>query len=92
MLPRHLPACLIYNASRCACQVLTPEQVAELKGSAVGVESFGAAGTLQHSDAGVLHWSKAYRDAMDHPLITPIVAQLCGDTFRLDHINVHTHE
>ena len=82
MTPRH---------ATCA-QVLTPEQVAELKGNAVGVESFGAAGTLQHSDAGVLHWGKAYRDAMDHPRVTPIVAQLCGETFRLDHINVHTHE
>ena len=72
--------------------MLTPEQVAALKGSAVGVESFGAAGTLQHSDAGVLHWDKAYRDAMAHPLIVPILEQLCGETFRLDHINVHTHD
>ena len=72
--------------------MLTPEQVAALKGSAVGVESFGAAGTLQHADAGVLHWDKAYRDAMAHPLIVPILEQLCGETFRLDHINVHTHD
>ena len=36
-----------------------------------------------------LHWDKAFRDLVDHPRISPILAQLCGSAFRLDHVNVH---
>jgi len=28
---------------------------------------------------------------MAHPAVVPILEQLCGARFRLDHINVHTH-
>ena len=39
----------------------------------------------------MLHWNRAYRDLMAHPAVVPILEQLCGARFRLDHINVHTH-
>eukprot|EP01052_Picozoa_sp_SAG31_P004396 SAG31_NODE_182_length_21094_cov_4.426721_1_plen_164_part_00 len=35
--------------------------------------------------------SAADRDLMAHPVVVPILEQLCGSRFRLDHINVHTH-
>ena len=41
------------------------------------------------NDQHALHWDKVYRDLIDHPLVSPILAQLCGATFRLDHVNVH---
>lgn len=41
------------------------------------------------NDQHALHWHKVYRDLIDHPLISPILSQLCGSAFRLDHVNVH---
>ena len=34
---------------------------------------------------------RIYRDTMCHSEITPIIKQLCGETYRLDHLNIHTH-
>ena len=57
----------------------------------------GGAGTMG-GDA--LHWGRCYRDLLDMPAISPIVEELIGNhvrqqpdipTFRIDHINVHTH-
>ena len=58
-------------------------------------------------DAGPLHWGKVWRDVLDLPTVTPILEEIIGNhgirkgrkaagmpylpTFRLDHINVHTH-
>ena len=53
--------------------------------SARRLQNFG------NSGGGVLHWNRAYRDLMAHPAVVPILEQLCGARFRLDHINVHTH-
>lgn len=41
------------------------------------------------NDQHALHWHKAYRDLVDQPLVSPILSQLCGSAFRLDHVNVH---
>ena len=38
----------------------------------------------------MLH-EKIYRDTMCHPKVTPIIKQLCGENYRLDHLNIHTH-
>ncbi len=56
---------------------------------------------------GPLHWGKVWRDLVDLPTITPILEDIIGNhgvresraarelpylpSFRLDHINVHTH-
>ena len=34
---------------------------------------------------------KAYRDTMSNAKVVPIIKQLCGENFRLDHLNIHTH-
>ena len=53
--------------------------------------------------AGPLHWSQAWRDLLDLPALSPILEELIGNhdrpvdgdaslpTFRIDHVNVHTH-
>ena len=53
--------------------------------------------------AGPLHWSRAWRDLLDLPALSPILEELVGNherpvdgdpslpTFRIDHVNVHTH-
>ena len=38
----------------------------------------------------MLH-EKIFRDVMYHPAVVPIIKDLCGDNFRLDHLNIHTH-
>ena len=50
-----------------------------------------------------LHWSQAWRDLLDLPALSPLLKELIGNhgrpadsfaglpTFRIDHINVHTH-
>ncbi|MCY3860015.1 MAG: mitomycin antibiotics/polyketide fumonisin biosynthesis protein [Gammaproteobacteria bacterium] len=56
---------------------------------------------------GPLHWGKIWRDLLDLPSITPLLEEIIGNhgvregrakqglpyipTFRIDHINVHTH-
>ena len=56
---------------------------------------------------GPLHWGQVWRDLLDLPTITPLLEEMIGNhgaregratsglpylpTFRLDHINVHTH-
>ena len=62
--------------------VLTQEELGELRALAKPVE----AGNMES----MLHL-KIYRDTMCHPAVTPIIQQLCGDNYRLDHLNVHTH-
>ena len=58
-------------------------------------------------DEGPLHWGKIWRDILDLPNLSPILEDLIGNpmlrearrvremkdlpTYRLDHINVHTH-
>ena len=54
-------------------------------------------------NASPLHWSRAWRDLLDLPTLSPILEALIGNperpvdgdlslpTFRIDHINVHTH-
>ena len=73
--------------------LLDAETVAELKRDAKGVENNGPSSkqNFGNSEGGVLHWNRAYRDLMAHPTVVPILRQLCGPRFRLDHINVHTH-
>ena len=41
-------------------------------------------GRAYQNDQHALHWDKAYRDLIDHPLVSPILAQLCGSAFRLE--------
>lgn len=38
----------------------------------------------------MLH-EKIFRDVMYHPAVVPIIKDLCGGNFRLDHLNIHTH-
>ncbi len=33
----------------------------------------------------LLHWGQAYRDLVDNPAVTPYLAELLGEDFRLDH-------
>ena len=52
---------------------------------------------------GPLHWSPAWRDLLDLPAVSPLLEELIGNhersvdadparpTFRIDHVNVHTH-
>ena len=35
-----------------------------------------------------LHWGEPVRELIAHPLVWPILEQLCGENFRLDHVNV----
>jgi hypothetical protein len=74
-------------------RLLDADTVAELKRDAKGVENNGPSSkqNFGNSEGAVLHWNRAYRDLMAHPTVVPILQQLCGPRFRLDHINVHTH-
>jgi len=57
-------------------------ELEELRAGAKPVE----AGNMES----MLH-DKIYRDTLYHPKILPIVEQLCGANYRLDHLNGHTH-
>ena len=39
-----------------------------------------------HRFVPLLDWSKEYRDLIDSPTVTPYLAELLGDQFRLDHV------
>lgn len=41
-----------------------------------------------HRFENLLDWSKEYRDLIDNPAITPYLANLLGDQFRLDHVYI----
>ena len=41
------------------------------------------------NDQHALHWHSVYRDLVAHPIVAPIMQQIIGPGFRLDHINVH---
>lgn len=41
------------------------------------------------NDQHALHWHSVYRDLIAHPIVAPIMQQIIGPGFRLDHINVH---
>lgn len=62
--------------------VLTDAELQELRALAKPVE----AGNMQS----MLH-EKIFRDVLYHPAIVPIIKDLCGENFRLDHLNIHTH-
>jgi hypothetical protein len=40
------------------------------------------------NDQDALHWDQSYRALIAHPRISPMIEQLCGPRFRLDHIDV----
>lgn len=79
--------------------VLTQEEVTELRDTIRSpTEQFPP---VPQSE-GPLHWGKIWRDLLDWPKLTPIFEELIGNpfmrerghdlpSFRLDHINVHTH-
>ena len=73
---------------------ITPEQVAELKGQA---DERGACLYSQLDQDGGF-WSQAYVDLLDVPAISVHLDEMYGGaqasglpSFRIDHINVHTH-
>lgn len=35
---------------------------------------------------GMLEWDEVFLELLDHPAVVDVVAELCGDTFRLDHV------
>ena len=39
-----------------------------------------------HRFVPLLDWGSDYRDLIDNPAVTPYVAELLGDKFRLDHV------
>ena len=57
-------------------------ELQELRALAKPVEAGNMESMLHH---------KIFRDTMYHPTIVPIIKELCGDNFRLDHLNIHTH-
>ena len=84
--------------------VLTTEQVEEMRSTLQRpTEQFGPVPQKE----GPLHWSKVWRDLIDLPHLSPVLEEIIGNhgtrvarekagrepmpTFRLDHINVHTH-
>ena len=79
---------------------VTGEQIEELRSTLrVPSEQLDSAGR----SAGPLHWSRAWRDLLDLPALSPILEEMIGNhdrpvdgdaslpTFRIDHVNVHTH-
>ena len=85
-------------------KALTRDQVEELLATLRGsTEQFPP---IAQSE-GPLHWGKVWRDLLDLPTMTPILEDMIGNhgaregraarglpyvpTFRIDHINVHTH-
>lgn len=73
---------------------ITPEQIADLKSEA---DRRGAELHSQHKKDGGF-WSQAYVDLLDVPAISPILDEIYGgqlpsglSSYRIDHINVHTH-
>ena len=84
--------------------VLTMEQINELRSTLRNsTEQFPPV----PQEEGPLHWAKVWRDLLDLPNVSPILEDLIGNpklregrkdrgmqdlpTFRLDHINIHTH-
>ena len=39
-----------------------------------------------HRFVPLLDWGRDYRDLIDNPAVTPCVAELLGEQFRLDHV------
>eukprot|EP01052_Picozoa_sp_SAG31_P033047 SAG31_NODE_3686_length_3988_cov_1.963487_4_plen_152_part_00 len=62
--------------------VLTESELEQLRALAKPVEAGNMESMLHH---------KIYRDTMCHPKVVPIIKQLCGTNYRLDHLNIHTH-
>ncbi len=84
--------------------VLTDEHVGELRSTLrQATEQFEPV----EQQVGPLHWDKAWRDVLDLDTLTPVLEEIIGNhairnaraaanrralpTFRLDHINIHTH-
>lgn len=84
--------------------VLSSDQIEEMRSTLKGpTEQFGPVPQKE----GPLHWSKVWRDLLDLPHLSPVLEEIIGNhgarnarekagrkalpTFRLDHINVHTH-
>ena len=84
--------------------VLTDTQVEELRTTLrQPTEQFEPVAQAE----GPLHWGKVWRDLLDLPTLTPVLEEVIGNhavrerraraklpdspTFRLDHVNVHTH-
>ena len=66
---------------------LSPEKIAQL--NSVLDEHIAAecpTDMSTHRFEHLLDWSKDYRDLIDNPAITPYLAKLLGDQFRLDHV------
>jgi hypothetical protein len=55
-------------------QAISKAQVAELLGEAKARGPLHTRGT-----AAVVHWSQAYRELIDNPMISPILEDICGD-------------
>jgi hypothetical protein len=70
--------------------VLQPRVVAALLEANRDRQIGGAKTATGDGKTGTLHWSKGYRDLLLHPIVSPILAELCGPNFRLDHISVHS--
>ena len=75
--------------------VLTQEQV-DLLRSTIGhaTEQWEP----DHKHDAPLHWHSIWRDLLDLPMLAPILDDMIGTggrsespTYRIDHINVHTH-
>ena len=83
---------------------LTQEQIQELRDTLkMATESWEPV----PQDEGPLHWAKVWRDLLDLPTLTPVLEDIIGNhatrngrsragqpylpTFRIDHINIHTH-
>ena len=68
-------------------EALTEEQVARL--NSVLDERIDAEcppDMRTHRFVPLLDWASDYRDLIDNPAVTPYVAELLGDKFRLDHV------
>ena len=84
--------------------VLNLQQVEDLRATLKGpTEQFGPVAQSE----GPLHWAQVWRDVLDLPTLSPVLEEIIGNhgtrrarekqgreslpTFRLDHINIHTH-
>ena len=84
--------------------LLTDAQVDELRSTLrQATEQFDPV----KQNSGPLHWARVWRDLLDLPTLSPILEEIIGNhlvrrareaadrpalpTFRIDHINVHTH-
>ncbi len=81
-------------------EVVSQAQIEELRATLRSPAEQNAPDT--HSER-PLHWSRAWRDLLDLPGLSPLLEELIGNharaaewpaglpTFRIDHVNVHTH-